>query len=150
METTRSAYICIYTAASPSDKNTSHPDHKPILSCMRKSYALLHAIVQMFASVAQKVESTFVVAHSSFFAIVGVVDQLGLLHAAPGSVLGLFGLLRWLGNLQMGARGARAEGLSSRSSVRDERCRMQVRVRRVRVRSGLSCSSSRCSPSPTQ
>ena len=117
---------------------------------MRKSYALLHAIMQMFASVAQKVESTLVVAHSSFFAIVGVINQLGLLHVAPGSVLDLFALLRWLRNLQMGARGAGAEGLSSGNSFLDERCRMQVRVRRVRVRSGSSCSSSRCSASPTQ
>ena len=96
METTKSVYICKYTAASLSYKNTNHPDYKLILLSMRKSFALLHAIVVMFAGVAQMVDSTFVAVYLSFFAIVSVVDQLGQLHAALGSVLSLFGLLHWL------------------------------------------------------
>ena len=38
---------------------------------------VLHAMVQMFARAGQMVESIFVATHSSFFAIVGVVDLLG-------------------------------------------------------------------------
>ncbi|EPS94121.1 hypothetical protein FOMPIDRAFT_1026311 [Fomitopsis schrenkii] len=60
------------------------------------TFALLHSIVQTFGGVAQMLESTFMATHSSFFAMVGVVDQIGQLRAALGSVLGLFGLLRWL------------------------------------------------------
>ena len=60
------------------------------------TFALLHSIVQTFGGVAQMLESTFMATHSSFFAMVGVVDQIGQLRAALGSVLGLFGLVRWL------------------------------------------------------
>lgn len=60
------------------------------------TFALLQSIVQTFGGVAQMLESTFMATHSSFFAMVGVVDQIGQLRAALGSVLGLFGLVRWL------------------------------------------------------
>ncbi|KAH9918630.1 Peroxin 13, N-terminal region-domain-containing protein [Fomitopsis serialis] len=60
------------------------------------TFALLQSIVQTFGGVAQMLESTFVATHSSFFAMVGVVDQIGQLRTALGSVLGLFGLVRWL------------------------------------------------------
>lgn len=60
------------------------------------TFALLHSIVQTFSGVAQMLESTFMATHSSFFAMVGVVDQFGQLRNALGSVLGLFGLVRWM------------------------------------------------------
>lgn len=60
------------------------------------TFTLLHSIVQTFTGVAQMLESTFMATHSSFFAMVGVVDQFGQLRNALGSVLGLFGLLRWM------------------------------------------------------
>ncbi|KAF9268441.1 hypothetical protein L218DRAFT_853572 [Marasmius fiardii PR-910] len=60
------------------------------------TFALLHSIVQTFSGVAQMLESTFMATHSSFFAMVGVIDQFGQLRNALGSVLGLFGLVRWI------------------------------------------------------
>ncbi|KZV80044.1 hypothetical protein EXIGLDRAFT_845920 [Exidia glandulosa HHB12029] len=61
-----------------------------------QTFALLQAIVQTFGGFAQMLESTFMATHSSFFAMVGVADQLGQLRNALGTVLGLFGLVAWL------------------------------------------------------
>ncbi|KAJ3783775.1 Peroxin 13, N-terminal region-domain-containing protein [Lentinula aff. detonsa] len=68
------------------------------------TFALLHSIVQTFSGVAQMLESTFMATHSSFFAMVGVVDQFGHLRNALGSVLGLFGLVRWMKELLTGRK----------------------------------------------
>lgn len=65
-------------------------------STTQHTFALIHSIVQTFSGVAQMLESTFMATHSSFFAMVGVIDQFGQLRNALGSVLGLFGLLRWM------------------------------------------------------
>src|ERR1700731_1013341 len=65
-------------------------------STTHQTFALLHSLVQTFAGVAQMLESTFFATHSSFFAVVGVVDQFGQLRDALAGVLGLFGLVRWL------------------------------------------------------
>ncbi|KIK54598.1 hypothetical protein GYMLUDRAFT_176869 [Collybiopsis luxurians FD-317 M1] len=75
------------------------------------TFALLHSIVQTFSGVAQMLESTFMATHSSFFAMVGVVDQFGQLRNALGSVLGLFGLVRWMKELLTG-RKSTAGGMS--------------------------------------
>lgn len=66
------------------------------------TFSLLHSIVQTFSGVAQMLESTFMATHSSFFAMVGVVEQFSHLRNALGSVLGLFGLLRWMKELITG------------------------------------------------
>lgn len=68
------------------------------------TFTLLHSIVQTFTGLSQMLESTFMATHSSFFAMVGVVDQFSHLRDALGSVLGLFGLLRWLKELLTGRR----------------------------------------------
>ncbi|GJJ10069.1 hypothetical protein Clacol_004295 [Clathrus columnatus] len=68
----------------------------------QSTFALLQSIVQTFGGFAQMLESTFMATHSSFFAMVGVADQLGQLRNALGSVLGLFGLIRWLRSLITG------------------------------------------------
>ncbi|KAI0759464.1 hypothetical protein BD413DRAFT_617757 [Trametes elegans] len=47
---------------------------------------------------------TFMGAHFFFFAIVAVVDQTGQLRNALGSILGLFGLVRWMRDLLTGRR----------------------------------------------
>ncbi|KAI0764047.1 Peroxin 13, N-terminal region-domain-containing protein [Trametes elegans] len=73
-------------------------------STTQTTFALLHSIVQTFSGVAQMLESTFMATHSSFFAMVGVVDQFGQLRNALGSVLGLFGLVRWMRDLLTGRR----------------------------------------------
>ena len=74
------------------------------------TFALLHSVVQTFAGLAQMLESTFMATHSSFFALAGVVDQFAQLRNALGSVLGLFGLVRWLRDLLTGRpRGIQGE-----------------------------------------
>lgn len=65
-------------------------------STTQHTFTLIHSIVQTFSGVAQMLESTFMATHSSFFAMVGVIDQFSQLRNALGSVLGLFGLLRWM------------------------------------------------------
>lgn len=77
-------------------------------STTQHTFALLHSIVQTFAGVAQMLESTFMATHSSFFAMVGVIDQFSQLRNALGSVLGLFGLVRWMKELITGRPGANA------------------------------------------
>ncbi|KAL5490269.1 PEX13 [Sanghuangporus weigelae] len=73
-------------------------------STTQHTFALLHSIVQTFTGLSQMLESTFMATHSSFFAMVGLVDQFAHLRNALGSVLGLFGLLRWLKELITGKR----------------------------------------------
>ncbi|KAI0337615.1 hypothetical protein BDW22DRAFT_1363875 [Trametopsis cervina] len=73
-------------------------------STTQHTFALLHSIVQTFSGVAQMLESTFMATHSSFFAMVGVADQFSQLRNALGSVLGLFGLVRWMKELLTGQR----------------------------------------------
>lgn len=77
-------------------------------STTQHTFALLHSIVQTFTGVAQMLESTFMATHSSFFAMVGVIDQFGQLRNALGSVLGLFGLVRWMKDLLTGRTGTTA------------------------------------------
>ncbi|KAJ7484554.1 Peroxin 13, N-terminal region-domain-containing protein [Mycena latifolia] len=72
-------------------------------STTQHTFTLLHSIVHTFSGVAQMLESTFMATHSSFFAMVGVIDQFGHLRNALGSVLGLFGLMRWMRELLTGA-----------------------------------------------
>ncbi|KAJ7602440.1 Peroxin 13, N-terminal region-domain-containing protein [Roridomyces roridus] len=71
-------------------------------STTQHTFALLHSIVQTFSGVAQMLESTFMATHSSFFAMVGVIDQFGHLRNALGSVLGIFGLIRGMRELVTG------------------------------------------------
>ena len=71
-------------------------------STTQHTFSLLHSIVQTFAGVAQMLESTFMATHSSFFAMVGVIEQFSHLRNALGSVLGLFGLVRWMRELITG------------------------------------------------
>lgn len=71
-------------------------------STTQQTFSLLHSIVQTFTGVAQMLESTFMATHSSFFAMVGVVEQFAHLRNALGSVLGLFGLVRWMKELIAG------------------------------------------------
>lgn len=78
-------------------------------STTQHTFALLHSIVQTFTGVSQMLESTFMATHSSFFAMVGVVDQFSQLRNALGSVLGLFGLVRWMREL-LGGKPAGMQG----------------------------------------
>jgi len=69
-----------------------------------QTFAVLQSIVQTFGGFAQMLESTFMATHSSFFAMIGVAEQLGNLRNAIGTVLGLFGLIRWLKDTLTGRR----------------------------------------------
>ncbi|TRM57481.1 Peroxin 13, N-terminal region-domain-containing protein [Schizophyllum amplum] len=81
-------------------------------STTQQTFGLIQSIVQTFSGVAQMLESTFMATHSSFFAMVGVIEQFGHLRNALGSVLGLFGLVRWMRETLTGrpAGAARLEG----------------------------------------
>jgi peroxin-13 len=74
------------------------------------TFSLLHSIVQTFTGVAQMLESTFMATHSSFFAMVGVVEQFSHLRNALGSVLGLFGLMKWMKELITGKPSSSMQG----------------------------------------
>ena len=78
------------------------------------TFALLHSIVQTFGGFAQMLDSTFLATHSSFFAIVGVIDQFAALRDVLGHVLGVFGLIRWVKGVLTG------EGVVPRSALTDE------------------------------
>jgi peroxin-13 len=58
------------------------------------AFAVLESLVTAFTSLAQLVESTYMATHSSFFAMVGVADQLGSVKSYLGQVLGVFSVLR--------------------------------------------------------
>ncbi|WVQ70928.1 hypothetical protein IAR50_000453 [Cryptococcus sp. DSM 104548] len=58
------------------------------------AFAVLESLVTAFTSLAQLIESTYMATHSSFFAMVGVADQLGSLKTYLGQVLGVFSVLR--------------------------------------------------------
>jgi peroxin-13 len=79
-------------------------------STTQHTFTLLHSIVQTFTGVSQMLESTFMATHSSFFAMVGVIEQFGQLRNALGSVLGLFGLLRWMKELITGRPSNQLQG----------------------------------------
>lgn len=55
---------------------------------------MIESLVTAFTSLAQLVESTYMATHSSFFAMVGVADQLGSVKTYLGQVLGVFSVLR--------------------------------------------------------
>ncbi|KAI0691862.1 Peroxin 13, N-terminal region-domain-containing protein [Cytidiella melzeri] len=86
-------------------------------SSTQHTFALLQSIVQTFSGVSQMLESTFMATHSSFFAMVGVIDQFGQLRNALGSVLGLFGLIRWMRELVTGQRSSGSLGGEFRDFV---------------------------------
>lgn len=78
------------------------------------TFQLLHSIVQTFGGFAQMLESTFMATHSSFFAMVGVIDQFATLRDVLGQVLGVFGLIRWAKGVLSG------EGVVPKSAMTDE------------------------------
>jgi len=73
-------------------------EHPSLASSLQNStapaFAVLESLVTAFTSLAQLVESTYMATHSSFFAMVGVADQLGSLKTYLGQVLGVFSVLR--------------------------------------------------------
>jgi len=73
-------------------------EHPSLASSLQNTtapaFAVLESLVTAFTSLAQLVESTYMATHSSFFAMVGVADQLGSLKTYLGQVLGVFSVLR--------------------------------------------------------
>ncbi|KAF8499470.1 Peroxin 13, N-terminal region-domain-containing protein [Hysterangium stoloniferum] len=79
----------------------SHPSfritpHSHISYMQRHTLALIPTIVQTFGCFSQMLERMYMATHSSFFAMVGVAEQFGLLRNALGSVLGAFEMIRGL------------------------------------------------------
>jgi peroxin-13 len=97
----------------PHDPSSNPTLTQTLESTTQHTFALLHSIVQTFGGVAQMLESTFAATHSSFFAMIGVIEQFGHLRNALGSVLGLFGLVRWLRDIFSGRTQATSDGLRS-------------------------------------
>nr|CAG8660095.1 14980_t:CDS:2 [Entrophospora candida] len=62
-------------------------------------FQMIESIVNAFGGFAQMLESTYFATHSSFMAMVGVVDQFGSLRNYLGQVLSIFALIRWIKHL---------------------------------------------------
>ncbi|CAG8486841.1 8899_t:CDS:2 [Paraglomus occultum] len=62
-------------------------------------FHMIESIVNAFGGFAQMLESTFFATHSSFMAMVGVVEQFGNLRNYLGQVLSIFALIRWIRRL---------------------------------------------------
>ena len=73
------------------------------------AFAVLESLVMAFTSMAQLIESTYMATHSSFFAMIGVADQLGSLKTYLGQVLGVFSILRLGRKLVAWLRGRKAK-----------------------------------------
>ncbi|KAF9963699.1 Peroxisomal membrane protein PAS20 [Modicella reniformis] len=63
------------------------------------TFQLIESVVGAFGGFAQMLESTFMATHSSFMAMVGVVEQFGNLRGYLGQILSVFALLRWAKSL---------------------------------------------------
>ncbi|CAG8494095.1 12121_t:CDS:2 [Dentiscutata heterogama] len=62
-------------------------------------FQMIESIVNAFGGFAQMLESTYFATHSSFMAMVGVVEQFGNLRNYLGQVLSIFTLIRWIRHL---------------------------------------------------
>lgn len=62
----------------------------------QQTFQILQSIVGAFGGFAQMLESTFMATHSSFFAMIGVAEQFGVLRNYLGQVLSVFALVRWI------------------------------------------------------
>ncbi|CAG8833526.1 37759_t:CDS:2 [Gigaspora margarita] len=62
-------------------------------------FQMIESIVNAFGGFAQMLESTYFATHSSFMAMVGVVEQFGNLRNYLGQVLSIFTLIRWIRQL---------------------------------------------------
>nr|XP_018267219.1 peroxin-13 [Kwoniella dejecticola CBS 10117]OBR89377.1 peroxin-13 [Kwoniella dejecticola CBS 10117] len=77
------------------------------------AFAVLESLVTAFTSLAQLIESTYMATHSSFFAMVGVADQLGSLKTYLGQVLGVFSILRLGKRLIAWLKGKKSRGTNA-------------------------------------
>ncbi|ORX99997.1 hypothetical protein K493DRAFT_299088 [Basidiobolus meristosporus CBS 931.73] len=68
-------------------------------STVQPTFQAIDSIVNAFGGIAHMLESTFMATHSSFMAMVGVVDQFGRLRSHLGQVLSVFALIRTVRNL---------------------------------------------------
>lgn len=90
-----------YGGYSPYGGNPNDPYGNPptlshqLQNSTAPAFAVMESLVGAFTSLAQLFESTYVATHSSFFAMVGVADQLGGLKTYLAQVLGLFSIMRW-------------------------------------------------------
>ncbi|CAG8635373.1 17554_t:CDS:2 [Acaulospora morrowiae] len=79
------------------------PDEMSLTQRMEANTAngfhMLESVVNAFGGFAQMLESTFFATHSSFMAMVGVVEQFGNLRNYLGQVLSVFALIRWMRQL---------------------------------------------------
>jgi peroxin-13 len=62
-------------------------------------FHMIESVVGAFGGFSQMLESTFFATHSSFMAMVGVVEQFGNLRNYLGQVLSIFAIIRWIRHL---------------------------------------------------
>ncbi|KAK9701949.1 Peroxisomal membrane protein PAS20 [Basidiobolus ranarum] len=68
-------------------------------STVQPTFQAIDSIVNAFGGFAHMLESTFMATHSSFMAMVGVIDQFGRLKTHLGQILSVFSLVRAIRNL---------------------------------------------------
>ncbi|CAG8457323.1 4024_t:CDS:2 [Ambispora leptoticha] len=77
-----------------------NPEEIPLTQRMEAStsagFHMIESVVNAFGGFASMLESTFFATHSSFMAMVGVVEQFGNLRNYLGQILSVFALARWL------------------------------------------------------
>ncbi|ORY01226.1 hypothetical protein K493DRAFT_312513 [Basidiobolus meristosporus CBS 931.73] len=75
---------------------------------VQPTFQAISNIVNTFGGFAHMLESTFMATHSSFMAMVGVIDQFNLLRTHLGHILGVFSLMRTIKNFFLRITGKQA------------------------------------------
>jgi peroxin-13 len=79
------------------------PDGQPMEASigqrMESAFQVLYSISAFFSSFSQLIDSSFSATHSSFFAMIGVAEQLGMFRHYLGSALNIFEMVRWIREL---------------------------------------------------
>ncbi|KAJ1958993.1 Peroxisomal membrane protein PAS20 [Dispira parvispora] len=94
----------------------------------RSTFQVLEQIVNAFGGFAQMLDSTFQATHSSFMAMMGMAEQLGVLRSYLGQILGVFALARTLRNVAYRAVGQRPP-VQGRELNADDFVKYQQRTR---------------------
>lgn len=88
------------------------PPEEPTLAAQmaqstQSTFQILERVVGTFGGVAQMLESTFFATQSSFMAMVGVAEQLGMLKQMLSQIFSVFAVYRWVRNFLYRTAGKR-------------------------------------------
>ncbi|KAG9297366.1 hypothetical protein G9A89_009450 [Geosiphon pyriformis] len=88
------------TYGAPGAPGPGVPDDISLTQRMEAStsagFHMIESVVNAFGGFASMLESTFFATHSSFMAMVGVVEQFGNLRNYLGQILSVFAVVRWI------------------------------------------------------